>query len=204
MVTLIPRTGPAKRAGVDSAETAVPCGPMDVVVAWLALALAASSFAWQILEARRRRATRVDIEVQHIAVPESVPDGPELLALPGVGHDDHAVIWPAERERLNYVLVVSAVNRGDSAESLLDTRIRSVDDEIAAGANPGGAGIELRARDRVPWAFRIDHAWFDLADGFYADAVLGSGVVRSGPHFLDDAVAEHIDKHNRALARGQP
>lgn len=177
--------------------------PVDAadVVPWLALALAAASFGWQVIEARRRRATRVGLEVQHAAVPASVPDGPELVDLPGLGIEERTVVWPTD-EPLAYVVVLMAVNRGESQESLLDLRFSNREQTIGAGANPGGPPLGLPPHDRRAWAFRVDHVAFDLADGFYADVILGARAIRSGPHFLDSGLVEHIAAHNAEVQQG--
>lgn len=132
------------------------------LVAWLALAVGILSLGWQVVEARRRRATCVALELQHAALPASVPDGPQLLEVPAIGNDSSNIIWPAVDEPLAYVIVLSAVNRGESHEWLQDMRVLNLDGTFAAGANPGGAALELPPRGRRCWAFRVDRAIFDL------------------------------------------
>lgn len=169
------------------------------VIPWLALGLAALSFGWQVIEAWRRRATRVVVEVQHATLP-AMPDGPELLELPGIGIDDRTVVWPAD-EPLTYVIVISAVNRGESQEWLHDMRCFDVAGTMAEGANPGDPGMELPPRQRRSWAFRVDQAQFDLAEGFNVDVILGSTTIRSGPHFLDERLRQDIAAHNATHSR---
>lgn len=133
------------------------------LVAWLALGVGAVSLGWQVLDARRRRATDVELQIQHAALPASIPDGPELLGIPSIGNDDQNVIWPAPDDRLTYVTVVAAVNRGESPEWMHDMRVCDRRRTLGSGANPGGPPLELPARGRKAWAFRVDGAIFDLA-----------------------------------------
>lgn len=166
------------------------------LVAWLALTVGILSLGWQVFEARRSRETRVALELQHAALPTNVPDGPQLLEVPAIGNDSSNIIWPAADEPLAYVIVVAAVNRGESHEWVQDMRVLDLDGSLGAGANPGDAALELPPRGRRCWAFRVDRAIFDLGDGFDVDIVLGSKTIRSGPYFLDVGIEEHIARHN--------
>ena len=174
----------------------------DGTVAWLALVVGLASLVWQVVEAVRRRRRRIEVRVRHLAIPASVPNGPELLAFPAIGLDDE-VIWPA-MEPLSYAVAVVVINDGEATEYLEDIRIRNVAGTLGAGANAGRAE-ELRPRERFTWAFRPERAVFDLRDGFFVTAVFASGKpVETGPHFLRDGLREHIAGHNAELPRERP
>lgn len=169
------------------------------VAAWLALVVASGSLGWQILESRRRRTSRVDVEVHHVALSEGVPD-PELVSVPALGLDARHTVWPAaDGERLTYVLAVVAVNHGETTESVEDLRVVSLDGTMASGASQGGDAQPLPPRDRVTWAFRPARAEWDMANGFYAIARLGTSEVVTGPHHLDRELAQLIDQHNESI-----
>ncbi len=169
----------------------------STIVPWLALGVASLSLTWQIIESRRRRTTRVEVEIQHAALPASVDPG-AVLDFPGLGNDDRTVIWPGTNEPLTYALVLAAVNRGESTEWLHDMRLYDVSRTTGAGANAGPA-VELPSRGRWPWGFRLDRSSFDLADGFYVEVVLASGSITTGPHHLDAELRAEIASHNAGV-----
>lgn len=170
------------------------------IVPWLALGVASGSLVWQLMEARRRRATRVRIEIQHAGIPASI-HGPDLLNVPALGHTQQPIIWPTD-EHLHYVVAVTAVNLGETTELVLDIILRDLEESAGAGANPGGVAKELLPRGRLTWALRPEELLFDVSNGFRAGVVLGATTIMSGPHYLDDRVIEAIDEHNQALDRG--
>jgi hypothetical protein len=171
----------------------------DGIIAWLALAVAVAALAWQILDASRRRRRHIDVRVRHLALPASVTDGPELVAVPAIGLAEGVAIWPA-MEPLSYVVAIVVVNDGESTEYVEDVRIRNLDETRGSGASDGRGTRELRPRERVTWAFRPERAVFDLRHGFHVSAVVASGrPIDSGPHFLDDDLRKSIGDHNAEL-----
>jgi hypothetical protein len=155
-----------------------------------AVMVALAALAWQVAEARRRRTPRVRVDVQHAALPDALPDGPELLEQPLIGQTTQRVVWPAT-EPLAYVLVAMAVNHGETLETVEDLRLVTVADKMGCGANPGEPGRPLPPGERVSWALRPDHSALDFSEGFHFEAILGRGtVVRSAPCYLDQSVIE--------------
>jgi hypothetical protein len=167
------------------------------VVPWLALLVAVLSLGWQIVDATRRRRTRLDVQVHHLAVPASIPDGPELLALP-LGLADHTIIPPTVAgEHLSYVLTIVVANAGETTEHVADIRVSELHGHMASGADHRSGGRPLPPRDRVTWAFRPARLPFDASEGFMITVVLGSGSpIESGPHRLDEDLLSVIEAHN--------
>jgi hypothetical protein len=173
---------------------------LNALAAWLALLLAAASLAWQVWEARRRRSTRLRVEVAHVGAPASL-EGDDLLTIPALGLDRRAVIWHSEpSEVLAYILVVVVVNDGETVESVADIRVLDASGRRGVGADNSTGSRELPPRDRVLWAFRPDAIDLDLRDGFRVAVALdsGSGIV-AGPFYLDDQLIAALLEHNEPL-----
>jgi CHAT domain-containing protein len=141
-------------------------------------------------------ASTVRIEVRHLALPQSLPDGPELLEAPVRDLDDGVSLGDMS-EPLTYVLAIEVVNIGRATEYVQDIRVANLAGTAASGANDGGPPQRLRRKGVVKWGFRPAHAAFDLGEGFIAEAKLASGhSAQTGPHTLDERLLRFIAMHN--------